>query len=332
MCSIAEAVLLTIPPSYVAHLEQQGQRSGRVLARLKHNIDNPLAAILTLNTIANTAGATGVGAQAAVVFGSKSVGIVSAVLTFLILVCSEIIPKTLGSVYWRKLVGPVANGVQALTWILYPFVILARLLTRLIAKRAESSPFRREEFSALAQLGAQHGHLSPKEYRIVGNLLRFRSYTVHDIMTPRTVVMAFQEDTTANDALAGDTDIPYTRLPIYKDDADTITGFVLKTDLLVKQASGDNPPLRELKRELKVLPETTSLLNAFEFLVDQREHIALAVDEYGGVAGIITLEDVVETLLGLEIVDEADVTVDMQALARARWRKHAERHGIDVEQ
>ncbi len=331
-CSIAEAVLLSVPPSYVAYLRQRGRRFANLLARLEQDIDRPLAAILSLNTIANTAGAAGVGAQAAIVFGSDKVGIASAILTFLILVCSEIIPKTLGSVYWRTLAPAVACGVQGLMWILYPLVVMAQMITRLIAKGQSPPAFHREEFQALAQIGAEHGHLSPREFRILGNLMRFRSYTVHDVMTPRTVLFALLENSTVGEIFEGYPDIPFTRIPVYADDLDNITGFVLKTDILKLQAEGNsNTMLMDIKRDLRALPENSTLFNAFEFLVDHHEHIALVVDEFGGVEGTVTLEDVVETLLGLEIVDEADVTVDMQALARSRWKKNGSKLGFPVD-
>lgn len=329
LCSVAEAVLLSVTPSYVAYLEQQGRRTGPLLARLKQNIDRPLAAILSLNTIANTAGAAGVGAQAATVFGSESVGIVSAILTFLILVCSEIIPKTLGSVYWRGLSPTVAIGVRILTWLLFPLVIMAEQITRLISSKESGRSFNREEFGALAQMGAQLGHLAPREYRILGNLLRFRSYKVEGIMTPRTVMFALPEKMSLSQVLDKHDKLPFSRIPIYQQDLDDITGFVLKNDILLNHARGrGDHTLKDFKRELRAIPESISLFDSFEFLLDHREHIALVVDEYGGIEGLVTLEDVVETLLGLEIVDEADVTVDMRALAKARWKKHGERLGI----
>lgn len=332
LCSVAEAVLLSVTPSYIAFLEQEGRRTGRILALLKDNIDRPLAAILSLNTIANTAGAAGVGAQAAVVFGNRAVGIVSAILTFLILVFSEIIPKTLGSVYWRGLSPVVAHGVRFLTWALLPLVLMAEQITRIISRGGAGNTFSREEFGALARHGAKIGDLAPREFRILGNLLRFESSTVEEIMTPRTVVFALQEDMPLSQVFEEHDSIPFSRIPIYCEEMDDITGFVLKNDLLLHQAQGETDlPIREFRRELRAIPETGTLFNAFEFLLDHREHIALVVDEYGGVEGILTLEDVVETLLGHEIVDEADITVDMQAFAKERWKKHAEDLGIEHE-
>ena len=330
LCSIAEAVLLSVTPSHVAYMEQQNCKSGRIMGRLKRNIDRPLSAILTLNTVAHTAGAAGVGAQASAIFGSKSVGITSAILTFLILVLSEIIPKTLGSVYWRKLAPITACGVYTLTVVLYPVVLFCEQITKIFAGGGQTKAFTREEFSALASLGAQEGHLSQKEYRILGNLLRFRSYKVHDIMTPRTVVFALHEDTTVNEVFDKYSSIPFSRIPLYRSSRDEITGFVLKNDIMLNKAEGKGSnPLKDFCRNLKAIPETSSLFDTFEFLLDNREHILLVVDEYGGMEGIVTTEDVVETLLGLEIVDEADVTVDMQSLARSRWERHAQRLGIE---
>ncbi|MFW5996574.1 MAG: CNNM domain-containing protein [Lentisphaeria bacterium] len=332
LCSVAEAVLLSVTPSFVAFLEQQNKTSGRLLGRLKRNIDRPLAAILSLNTIAHTAGAAGVGAEAARILGSKSVGIVSAILTLLILILSEIIPKTIGSVYWRKLAPLTACGVHFFTMCLYPLVILSEQITRLIAPGGKAKSFSREEFGALASIGAEEGHLAKSEYRILGNLLRFRSHKVHEVMTPRTVAFALQETVTVGYVFRKYTNIPFSRIPVYRENLDDVTGFVLKNDIVLSKAEGrTETPLYEFKRSLKAIPESASLFNAFELLLDQREHIALVVDEYGGVEGIVTLEDLVETLFGLEIVDEADVTVDMRELAKARWEKQAQQFGIQQE-
>lgn len=322
LCSVAEAVLLSATPSFVAYMEQRNRKSGRIMGKLKRNIDRPLSAILTLNTVAHTAGAAGTGSQAALLFGSKSVGVVSAVLTLLILILSEIIPKTIGSVYWRKLSPVTACGVHALTLSLFPLVILSEQITRLIAGSGKAKRFSREEFGALASLGAQEGHLEPKEYQIMGNLMRFRSYKVYEIMTPRTVVFSLPEDMPVSQVFQKYSNIPFSRIPVYKTTPDSIHSFVLKNDIMLRLLRGNtDTKLRELSRPLKVIPETSSMFKAFEFVLDNQEHITLVVDEYGGIEGIVTLEDIVETLVGLEIIDEVDVTVDMRELARARWEK-----------
>jgi CBS domain containing-hemolysin-like protein len=329
LCSVAEAVLLTVTPSYIASLERSGLHSGPRLRHLKDNVDRPLAAILSLNTIAHTVGAVGVGAQAAIVFGNRYVGLASAVLTVFILILSEIIPKTLGAVYWRALAPAMSVGVRLLMIVLLPLVWLSEAITRLIASKAYASPFRREELAAMVELGAQEGELEVKESRILQNLMRFRTLRVTDIMTPRTVVLCFQEDMSIQDVLSENTDIPFSRIPIYGENQDDVTGFVLRNDILLAESRGrHDAKLHEFRRELRAIPDTGILSSLFDILLHQREHIALAVNEYGGMEGVVTLEDVVETLLGMEIVDEADPAVDMRVLARKRWEEHARRHGL----
>jgi CBS domain containing-hemolysin-like protein len=332
LCSVAEAVLLSITPSFIATLEKKGKPAGKLLHQLKQDVDRPLAAILSLNTIAHTVGAVGAGAQAAVVFGSAYIGIASAILTLLILVLSEIIPKTLGATYWRTLAPFVGRFVWALVWVLYPLVLLSDQLTKLFSGEERPKVFRHEEFAALADLGAREGALEVKESRILKNLLRFRSLKIRDILTPRTVVFALQEDMTVDDYLKNHPKSPFSRIPVYGKDRDDITGFVLKDDLVLAHARDwHGARLNEFKRPLEALPGTVSLYNFLEFLLDQRIHIILVVDEYGCMEGIATLEDAVETLLGLEIVDEADKTVDMQALARAQWEKRAKNFQLTPE-
>ena len=331
-CSIAEAVFLSVSSPFIAALEKRGKRSGRTLRKLKENVNRPLAAILTLNTIAHTIGAAGAGAEAARIFGSQYLGLASAILTLLILIFSEIIPKTLGARYWRNLAGPMAPLLQWLVWILFPFVILSEALTRGIAHTTELKGLSREELAAMADLGAQEGQLEAKESRILKNLFRFRSTNIRNIMTPRTVVFAQQENMTVEDFMEHHHQTPFSRIPIYNLDRDDITGFVLKDDILMAQARDlRTARLHELKREIKAVAPDSSVSELFEFLLDNKEHIALVMDEYGGMEGIVTLEDVVETLLGLEIVDEADETVDMQALARALWEKRARKVGLLTE-
>ena len=324
LCSIAEAVLLSVTPSYVALLEQEGKRSGKLLRRLNEDLGRPLAAILSRNTIAHTVGATGVGMQSAVIFGSASLGIVSAILTFLILVFSEIIPKTLGVVYWRSLAPPVARGIMIMIWLMYPLVWLSEKLTRLLSKRDAADIFSREEFTAMVRLGVEEGQIDERESRIVRNLLRFPKLRVKEIMTPRTVVFALPESMTIDQILEEDPEIAFSRIPIFEDNHDDINGFVLKSDILLAQARDEHEArLSTFKREIRSIPEIASLSSLFEFLLEEREHILLVVDEYGGMEGVVTLEDLIETLLGLEIVDETDKTIDMRALARSQWKKRA---------
>lgn len=328
-CSIAEAALLSVTTPYIASLEQKGKRSGSLLRKMKDDIDRPLAAILTLNTVAHTIGAAGAGAEAAVIFGSEFIGIASAILTLIILIFSEIIPKTLGATYWRQLAPVLVYLIRYLVWILYPFVLMSQGITKQVSRSPQLRGFSREEFAAMADLGAREGQLAAKESRILKNLFRFRSTKIKNIMTPRTVVFALQEEISIAEFFEQHHQTPFSRVPIYNKDRDDITGFVLKDDILLAQARNQhNSQLKEFKRDIKAVLSTNSVSELFEFLLDRREHIVLVVDEYGGMEGIVTLEDVVETLLGLEIVDEADKTVDMQALARAMWEKRARRMGL----
>jgi CBS domain containing-hemolysin-like protein len=329
LCSILEAVLLSVTPSFVLALENQGHRSGKMLAAFKLDVNRPLAAILSLNTIAHTVGAAGVGAQAASVFGSSSVGVTSAVLTLLILVFSEIIPKTLGARYWRSLAPTVAYGLVVLIWLMYPFVLLARGTTRILAGGGEQQGLSRDELKAMAELGERAGLFRDRESSILRNLFRFPSLMVEDIMTPRPVLFALEANRTVEEVLQEHPEIAFSRIPIYLKDIDAIIGYVLQSDLQKAHLSGEKAsPLISVKRTILSVPHSLPLSNFFDHLLDSREHIALVVDEFGGTAGIATMEDVVETLLGLEIVDEADTAEDMQALARSKWEKRARRLGL----
>jgi CBS domain containing-hemolysin-like protein len=323
-CSIAEAVLLSLTPSYIASVEQKGKRAGRLLQHLKENIDRPLAAILSLNTIAHTLGAAGAGAQATALFGDAYLGIVSAVLTLLILVFSEIIPKTLGALHWKKLAPTVAFSINYLMIFLYPFVKLSEYITQFLSSNTKPADFSRDEFTALADVGVEEGQIEEKESTILKNLFASSLLSAKDIFTPRTVAFTLQEDMLVKDFFENHADTPFSRIPIYRENRDEITGFVLKGDLFLAQAKNQaKEKLKKFKREIKVLPEFISLSNLFEELLNHRMHIATIVNEYGGMEGIVTMEDVLESLLGLEIVDEADKAVDMQQLARIQWKKQA---------
>jgi CBS domain containing-hemolysin-like protein len=333
LCSVAEAVLLSITPSYIASLRENRPQQADLLKRLKQDkVDQSLAAILTLNTIAHTVGAIGAGAKATAVFGDSWFGLFSAVMTLMILFLSEIIPKTLGAVYWRKLSGATAIFVRGLILILYPLIVISEKLTRLIAHHGSGPIFSRAEFIAMARVGYQAGQIDEDESRIIKNLFRFESLKTDDIMTPRTVIQALCEETTVDEAMNAHADTPFSRLPLYKKNMDDITGFVLKNDMLLTCAKDQGQlKLKTLKRELATVTGEMSLSLLLDFLLDHRKHIALVLDEYGGTQGLVTLEDVVETLLGMEIVDEMDQVEDMQALARKQWSKRAKALGLDVD-
>jgi CBS domain containing-hemolysin-like protein len=332
LCSVMEAVLLSVTPSYVAAQLREGRPAAERLRALKDDIERPLAAILSLNTIAHTVGAMGAGAQAALVFGSASVGVISGVLTFLILVLSEIIPKTLGARYWRALAPWVTHLLVPIIWGLWPLVKLSQGISYLLSPGKQKAIVTRAEFTAMAELGERAGVLEKGESRMMKNLFRFRGLRVQDVMTPRTVVFAWPESKTVAEVLAAGDPLRFSRIPIYGKDLDDVTGYVLKDTVLLKAAEqSGGVPLHELKREILVVPEILPLPALFELLLKNLEHIALVTDEYGGAAGVVTLEDVVETLLGMEIVDEADAAVDMQKLAREQWASRAKRLGLVAE-
>ncbi len=329
ICSIMEAVILSITPSYIEALEQQSPKTGSTLRQLKANIERPLAAILSLNTIAHTVGAAGVGAQSMLVFGNAYVAVTSAVLTFLILIFSEIIPKTLGAFYWHKLAKITARTLTILVWLLYPLVLLTQKIASWLASEKNMSIVSREELRAMAVLAKKEGIFSEHEYRILKNLLSAGKLKVKDIMTPRTVMFTLSADMTVGEVLKKHPEIKFSRIPIYDKDPEDIHHYVMKNDIMSEAYRGRlDTKLRSLGLKIKIVPEFATLIFAFEQFLNQREHITLVVDEYGGIAGIVTMEDVVETLLGVEIVDETDDTIDMQVLARQLWTKRARALGL----
>ncbi len=333
LCSVMEAVLLSVTPSYVAALEREGNATGERLHNMKENIDRPLSAILSLNTIAHTVGATGAGAQGAIVFGEAYAGVIAAVLTMLILVLSEIIPKTLGAVYWRTIAPAIVRILVPTIILMWPLVKLSQGLTYLLSQDEDEAAFSREEFTAMAELGEEEGVFEEKESRILRNLFRFNSLRVKDVMTPRTVVFDLPEDKTIGEVVEEHDEFRFSRIPVYNDNPDDVTGYVLKDEMLLRAAQEElEVSLDEMSREILVVRESLPLPDLLERLLDRLEHIALVVDEYGGVAGVVTMEDVVETLLGLEIVDEADSVEDMQALARKQWFKRARELGMVSEE
>ncbi len=328
LCSIFEAVLLSVNAPYITALERKSPGSARRLRRLKTDIDRPLAAILSLNTIAHTAGAAGVGAQAATLFGDAAVGIASAVMTLLILILSEIIPKTLGATYWRSLAPAVAGLLIPLMALMWPLVQLSRGVTRLTGK-GRPTAVSREEVSAMAEVGAREGVIGKGETRILKSLFRFGALAVKHIMTPRTVLFALPQSETVAVFMQRHQESPFSRIPIFRDSPDDITGYVMRDDVLLRAALDQGTTtLRDLRRRIKVVSEDMPLTRLFEDLLADKDQIALVVDRFGGTAGVVTMEDVIETLIGMEIVDEADHVTDMQELARQYWEQRARRQGI----
>lgn len=329
LCSIAEAVLLSITPSYIAEQRQEKTKSAMRIIALKADIDRPLAAILSLNTIAHTVGAAGVGAQAASMYGDKYVGVISAVLTLMILVLSEIIPKTIGALHWRKLAGPIAIAVRWLIVLMLPLVWTSEFLTRWLAGDKKQKLVTRSEIAAIAELGTSEGLLKKNESRILRNLLKLESITVEDVMTPSTVVIALEQTQQLADVADEVASMPVSRIPLFHKRRDVVTGFVLRSELLTAIAAGEgNKTLEDFSRDIMSVREDDGIAHVFDELLNTRAHIAAVMDKFGGFEGIVTLEDVLETLLGLEIVDEQDETVDMQTLARKRWRARLEKQGI----
>jgi len=330
-CSIAEAVILSVRPSYVTAMESTNIRSANRLKKLRKNVDRPLAAILTANTIAHTVGAAGVGAQASIVFGSQYLGITSAILTFLILIFSEIIPKTLGATYWKQLAPLFAILIEYLTRILFPFVWMSEKITRIISSsKLHDNTFSRDEIEAMAQIGEEEGVLQEKELKIVSNLMRLQKLSVRDIMTPRTVIFSAPEKMEVKNFFEQHAQKPFSRIPIYNKNHDDITGYVLKSDLLIEQAKDCyTTPLLDFKRPFHIIPDKINASEAFDILMHEKTHIALVADEYGSVEGVVTLEDVVETLIGLEIIDELDNIENMQKYARDCWKKRMKSLGIN---
>ena len=319
LCSLLEAAILSLPPSYVAMLAEKNQRGGKRLQQLKDNIDRPLAAILTLNTFAHTLGAAGVGAQAIVVFGEAWAAPIAVVLTLMILFLSEIIPKTLGAVYAKQLAAFTAWSITILVYGLWPLVIMSEWLSRIITRGKTMKAASREEILSMIKMGGSGGHLSEHELVSVSNALRLRDVKVKDVMTPRTVVFALPEDMTVAESVEQEQPSHFTRIPLHQGDLDKMTSLVHRHSVLMAYAAGDRDiPLSQIAAPLKVIPEFASVSDALAKFTQGRQHLFRVIDEYGGTSGILTFEDTIETLLGREIMDETDRAADMQEVARRR--------------
>jgi len=332
LCSIAEAVLLSVSWVYIALLEKKGKKSGQILRKLKQNINRPLAAILTLNTIAHTVGAAGVGAQATLVLENVSLGVVSAVLTFLILVFSEVIPKTLGASNWKILAPATAYGLRVLIYILNPLIKVLEFITQNMVK-SESVGFKRDEFTIMAKLSAEEGHIDQQESVILQNLLLLQEINIKDEMTPRTVMFSVSLDLRVGEFFHIHKKNRFSRIPIYDGKQDNIVGFVIRADLLLAQArSNSDFLLSNYVRNMPTLLDNMSLSHALKEMMLAKAHISLIVNEYGTVKGILTLEDIIETLIGHEIIDEGDKDINMQKLAKRLWKTKAKKDGIELEE
>ncbi len=316
LCSIMEAVLLTTPISYVNMRVDAGDKLAKLFFKLKSNSEGPITAILTLNTIAHTIGSAGVGAEASEVFGKEYLGVISGILTFLILVFSEILPKNIGVYYWRKMIGFAAVTIQTMNIISYPIVWLSKYLTRLIAPKTKEASVSREEVTTLVKMGEQEGVFKTNENRIIDNLIHFEEKKVRDIMTPRTVVVTADGNKQIKDFPIDET---YSRIPIYEDSMDNIIGYVLRSDVLKYLAEDKfTDKISSIKRDILIFTEVLAVPTALEKFLMKKEHIAVVFDEYGSFEGVVTLEDVIETLLGQEILDEEDSIADLQDHARKK--------------
>ena len=323
LCSVLEAVLLSTPMSFITAKEQEGRKSASVLKELKNNVDRPVGAILSLNTIAHTIGSAGVGAEVTRIWGDEWFGIASVVLTLIILIFSEIIPKTIGASYWRSLALPSAGVIRVLIYITYPFVILSELITKLFSSKEKenSVTVSREEVSAMVDMGTDEGVFKESESRIIKSCLRLSNVKAKEIMTPKIVLEMADESMTLKEFYDAN-DWRFSRIPVYNDDKDNVTGYVLK-DIVLEELSEDqfDIKLSEMKRHILSFSEDESVFTIWEKMLGTREHISIIVDEFGGLRGVVTMEDVIETMTGVEIVDEQDTTTDMQELAREVYQQ-----------
>ena len=342
LCSILEAVLLSVTSTFISIKKQNNKAYANTLEALKKDVDKPLIAILTLNTIAHTVGAIMVGVQAETldykvdILGVNIVGIVSAIMTLLILVVSEIIPKTIGATYWKQLANFTSKALLVLMFPLKWTGILwvLQLTTKLIGgKGVHGSVLSREDFHTMTEIAQEEGVFEENESAIIKNLLTFKEVQAKDIMTPRTVMITASEDETIQFFFDKHPKLQFSRIPIFKTNPDNITGFILKGEVLEEIINGNgNKTLSNIKREILVTNRNLPIPDLFTKFVAKREHIALVVDEYGTTSGLVTMEDVIETLLGLEIMDESDNVADLQHLARKNWEIRAKKIGLLIDE
>lgn len=333
MCSVLEAALLSFTPSYIRIKREEGKAYAHTLARLKQDIDKPLIAILTINTVSHTVGAILVGVQAERVYGTagNAVGVVSALMTLAILVLSEVIPKTIGATFWQSLGNFTAKSLSIMIFPLkYTGILwLLMLTTRLIGKSARVSSISREEFAAMTDAAKEEGVIEESETNVIKNLLVFRSIHAKDVMTPFSVALTEDENTSIEHFHRQHRNLKFSRIPVYKGKSTNITGFILKDDVLEEMINEKGKePLKMLKRDIFVTPVNTPIPELFDLFVQNRAHISMVVDEFGNTVGLVTMEDIIETLLGLEIMDESDNIEDMQKLARQNWERRANKIGL----
>ena len=339
LCSIWEAVLLSVTPSFIKRKEESQPAMGKLLKKLKDNIDQSLSAILTLNTIAHTVGAIGVGAQAGKLYGTSSFGllgfqityesIIAVVTTLGILFLSEIIPKTIGANNWKSLASFTARSLNLLIWILKPLVWISTGITQKLKSKDSDSYFSKRDFAAMAQLVNETGEIDQEDYVLIKNLLELDDLQVKDVMTPRTVMVMAEESQTLRSFYDQQKEFIFSRIPLYAENKDDVVGIMLKDVLLQHLVEGHGDmKLAEIKRPVTMVAPDMSLRQVFQKLQERREHLAVVVSEFGGIEGLVTLEDVIETLLGLEILDETDNVSDLQGFARKKWEERAKNLGL----
>lgn len=324
---------MSITPSYINSQVSKKTSIGQTLKAFKADIDRPLSAILTLNTIAHTVGAIGVGAQAAQVFptdqkilGLSAESIVAAVMTLAILVLSEIIPKTIGANKWKSLAPFTVRSLSILLKLLAPFVWVSQLITKNLKNEKSKSVLSRTDFMALADVGKSSGALDEQESTIITNLLGLGETTVYDVMTPRSVIQSLDESTTLQAFFDNNKDFRFSRIPLYAGTPDKVTGLVLKDQILKSLLDGHgDQPLSSIKRDLHVTNQNEPLSELFNYMMQEKEHIAAVHDDYGTLVGIVSTEDVFETILGREITDETDAVADLQQLARKQWKERSQK-------
>lgn len=324
LCSMLEATLLSTPLSFITGLEEQGVRGAKRLKNLKQNPDRPISAILCLNTIANTVGASIVGSLVYEVYGDAIVGVFSTIFTLMILVFSEIIPKTIGTSYWRSLALPASSIINAMIFIAFPLVWTLEHLTRLISARSNQVSVSREDISAMVSVATEEEVIEKDEKKMIQNLLKLDELTAHEIMTPSAVVEMAECGMSIREFY--DSDLSHSRIPIYDEENDEyVIGYVLRQEILEKMAEDKfSTKLIDITRPIMSFTEETSVSDIWEKMLEKKEHISVILDEYGSLRGIVTLEDVIETMLGHEIVDEKDEVVDMQEYAKEQWKKAQE--------
>ncbi|WP_413944178.1 CNNM domain-containing protein [Bdellovibrio sp. HCB-162] len=321
LCSMLEAVLLTSTSAYIGVLVKENRRSAKLLEHLKENIDRPISAILTLNTVSHTLGSAAIAYQIQIHYGQEAVTAASFVLTFLILVVSEIIPKSIGASHWKMLLPFSAYTIQLMIIMLYPLVIMSEWLGKLFSKSSEDPEVTREEILMTAEIGVEEGTLKGKESNIIKNLLMLDKIYVSDIMTPRSVFFALDKELTVEEVFMKYKPLRFSRIPVYSGSLDNIIGMTYRYKIHEALSNDQHDkPVGDLVTPISSIPERMTVSQVLDFFIKEKEHIALAVDEYGIVAGLVSLEDAVETLLGVEIVDELDNVEDMRKFALEQWQ------------